>query len=244
MAPKKFISFIGAIIICAAVSGCLNASQKAKPNAAELDSVSSWTSSITTKVVQDLKNQTNTTPAQIFTKASTVKNSFADGDAGVVKQTLRGAQVTFTLNQTSISQYVYLDDSMEISTSKLVKSTSPQPIVGCFAAALKNDRYYLHIVQQLGNKVSGQISIRNANKDASYGDFSGTFDGTTLTGMYTFNSEGLQSKRELFFRATESGFLAGFGPVEEVGDTAKFVRPLSITWDHSYIYTVESNCAK
>ena len=244
MFSKKLTSLIGVLVICAAVSGCMNAPQEAKPNAAELDSVSSWASSITTKVVRDLKNQRNITPQQIFTEASTVKNSFADGDVGVVKQTLRGAQVTFTLNQTSISQYVYLDDSMEISTSKLVKSTAPQPIVGCFAAALKNDRYYLHIVQQLGNKVSGQISIRNANKDSSYGDFFGTFDGTTLTGIYAFTSEGVKSKRELFFRATELGLLAGFGPVEEVGDTAKFERPLSITWDHSYIYTVESNCAK
>ncbi len=244
MFSKKLNSFIGVLVICAAVSGCASTSQEIKPNAAELDSVSSWTSSISTRVVRDLKNQTHITPRQIYAEASSVKKSFADGDVGVIKQTLRGAQITFTLNQTSISQYVYLDDSMKISTSQLVKPTSPQPIVGCFAAALKNDRFYLHIVKQIENDVSGKISLRNANKDSSHGDFSGTFDGTTLTGIYTFNSEGLQSKRELFFRATELGLLTGFGPIEEVGDTAKFVRPLSLTWDQSYRYTVESNCAK
>ena len=137
-----------------------------------------------------------------------MKNSFADGDAGVIKQTLRGAQITFTLNQTSISQYVYLDDSMKISTSQLVKPTSPQPIVGCFAAALKNDRFYLHIVKQIENDVSGKISLRNANKD-SLGGFKQLFK-KDLAGNIRINP----TSESAVNGAIEKGLPIGSGEIE------------------------------
>ena len=241
---KKWLSLIGALVICLTISGCATTPQEVKPNAAELDSVSSWTTSIANKVADNLKNQLHLTPAQIFTEATTVKNSFPDGDAGVVTQTLRGSMISFTLNKTSISKFLYLDSSMKIHSTKLVASDTPQPIVGCFAASLKNDRFFLNITSQSGLDVKGSIALNNSQKDSSYGDFTGTFDGTTLTGTYTFMSEGLQSKRELFFKAVASGLLAGFGPTEEVGDTSKFTRPLSISWDQSYSYMAQATCTK
>ena len=108
--------------------------------------------------------------------------------------------------------------------------------------SLKQDRYYLNILTQEGFNVTGKITIKNSQKDSSNGTFTGTFDGTILTGMYTFSSEGTQSIRELFFKAKGDSILQGFGPVEENGNTAKFVRQLNITWDNSYLLKYSTNC--
>ena len=240
---------IAIVAIAITLSGCGTTVHKAPAtsptpivNAAELDAVSSWTSSIANKVVSDLAANTTLTPNQIFTHATEIKNAFPDGDVGQVAQTLRGARITFTLNQTSISKYLYLDAAMKLSSSDLLAPTSPQPIVGCFAAKLKSDNFYLDISKQDGLVVEGTISLNNAQKDSSYGDFIGSFDGTILTGMYRFMSEGVGSNRELFFKATDTGFVSGFGPVTEVGDSAKFIRPLNISWDESYIYSAQKLC--
>ncbi|MEI7697908.1 MAG: hypothetical protein WCJ16_07195 [Actinomycetes bacterium] len=213
-------------------------------NAGELDSVSSWTSSLATKARQDLISSTKLTPGSIYDYLQNLKNGFADGDAGNITQTLRGSKISFTLNKTSISKYLYLDSSMKLQSTDLVSVNTPQPIVGCFAASLKNNRFFLDIKNQSGLAINASISLNNSEKDSSIGNFVGTFDGTILTGMYTFSSEGMQSNRELFFRATPHGFLEGYGPVTESGDTAKFIRPLSLQWNESYIYKAQAKCAK
>jgi hypothetical protein len=213
-------------------------------NVGELDSVSSWTTSVAAKALQNLASTSKLSPASIYAHVQALNAGFPDGDAGIVTQTLRGSKISFTLNKTSISKFLYLDSSMNIRSTDLVATDSPQPIVGCFAASLKNDRFSLKITSQSGLDVNGIISLKNSKKDSSFGDFVGTFDGTILTGIYIFNSEGVQSKRELFFRATPQGFLEGFGPVKVVGDSSKFSRPLSLTWNQSYIYTAQANCAK
>jgi hypothetical protein len=213
-------------------------------NAGELDSVSSWTSSLATQAKQDLISSTKLTPVSIYDYLQYLKNTFADGDAGKITQTLRGSKISFTLNKTSISKYLYLDSSMQLQSTDLVSVNTPQPIVGCFAASLKNDRFFLDIKSQTGLAINASISYNNSEKDSSIGDFVGAFDGTILAGIYTFSSEGTQSKREMFFRATPDGFLEGYGPVTESGDTAKFIRPLSLQWNESYIYKAQAKCPK
>ena len=211
-------------------------------NPGEVDTVSSWTSSIVSQAVADLTKQTKLNPTAIYQHAKLLKDSFADGDAGVVTKTLTGAKVTFKLGNTTASANLFLDSKGKLNATKTFSNPTPEPLRGCFMGSLKQDRYYLNILTQEGLNVTGKITINNSQKDSSNGTFIGTFDGTILTGMYAFSSEGVQSERELFFKATGDSLLQGFGPVEENGNTAKFVRPLNITWDNSYLLNYSSNC--
>ena len=138
--------------------------------------------------------------------------------------------------------YNYVYDPKNFTPTHTWKSQPIVSILGCYGAALKADRFYLQITKQDGLKVEGKISLNNNMKDSSSGNFVGTFDGKTLNGMYRFMSEGVWSNRELFYRLTPKGFLSGFGPVEENGDTARFIRPLSLSWDESYIYSAQKFC--
>ena len=128
------------------------------------------------------------------------------------------------------------------SSSDLV-SVTPPSIVGCYVAKLKDDIFTLKISSQDGLKVSANLAFKNAYKDSSTGSFEGTFDGTILTGIYTFTSEGSVSRSELFFKKLKEGFQQGFGPAEMKGDLSTFIRPLSITWNDSYLFTKSTECS-
>lgn len=246
---KPTLSSAGAslsVIILAfalSITGCSSQGKKdLTQNSAEIDSVSSWTNSIAESVISDLESEKELSPVLIATHTTQVKNAFADGDLGSVEQVLRGARITFTLNKTSIAKYLYLDSSFALTSSNLVSPTSPQPIVGCYVASLKNDRFFLTITSQSGPDVKGLISFNNSQKDSNKGNFVGSFDGVILNGIYSFSSEGVDSRRELFFKATKDGFLSGFGPVEVNGDLEKLKRPLSLKWDSSYAYLAQEIC--
>ncbi len=143
-------------------------------------------------------------------------------------------------NISKLYKYVYAASSFTPTNAWNTKAISS--IVGCYGATLKADRFYLEVTKQEGLKIEAKISIYNSQKDSSYGNFAGTFDGTILIGLYSFVSEGMNSRRELMYRLTPRGFLSGYGPVEEVGDTARFIRPLTISWDESYIYSAQKFC--
>ncbi len=213
-----------------------------KVNTIDADTVSGWITSVSEKVASALPQLKPLNPLVIGEKTAAIKNGFADGDAGLVEQKLRGAHISFTLNDTQKSRYIYLDSSYAPVLSPITSNNSIQPILGCFVATLKSDTYKLEITEQNGLQVKGLISINNAQKDSSNGEFVGTFDGTILTGIYTFVSEGSTSRREIFFKATNRGFVTGYGPVVVSGDLEKLKRPLSLQWDGSYVYSAKKSC--
>jgi len=211
-------------------------------NAGEFDTVYSWTSAIVNKSLTALTKMTKLTPQEIYHYTKNLKDSYPDGDAGVVSKTLTGAKISFGLNDSLASAYLFLDSNGKLSATEVSNGYIPSPLEGCFMGSLKQVRYYLTIQTQDGLNVTGNISIRNYQKDSSTGTFKGTFDGTVVTGVYTFSSEGTVSDRELFFKVSDGAILQGFGPVEEIGKTAKFVRPLAIIWDNSFLLKYSANC--
>ena len=124
----------------------------------------------------------------------------------------------------------------------LGKFTIPN-IQGCYVAKLKADIFTLEIIQQLSKAIKAKIRFSNANKDSSAGILDGTFDGTILKGVYTFQSEGTTSRSELIFKKVKSGFIQGFGPSEVKQDLSSFTRPLNIRWESNYVFTPSSECS-
>jgi hypothetical protein len=122
---------------------------------------------------------------------------------------------------------------------ELQESTS---IVGCYVAKLKKDVFILNITKQESQEVEAKIEFKNAEKDSSNGKLVGTYDGTILTGIYTFASEGTTSRSELFFKRFGEGFREGFGPAEMKGDLSLFTRPLNIRWDDSFTFNKSTEC--
>jgi hypothetical protein len=121
-------------------------------------------------------------------------------------------------------------------------TSSPANVAGCYVATLQKDRYLLDITSHNGETIEAAVAFKNYEKDSSIGTLVGTFDGEILFGVYTFQSEGMTSRRELTFKYDDGGWYSGYGPVEVNGDFESLVRPLDITWDTSYKYLSQKVC--
>ena len=113
---------------------------------------------------------------------------------------------------------------------------------GCYAAQIGKDLLTLDLEQQDRNIVVANLKYLWSEKDQNEGEMIGIYTNQVLTGMYEFESEGVRSQRELFFKGDKTGFIAGFGPVETKGNVEKFKRPLKIKWDESYKYLPSDQC--
>lgn len=65
------------------------------------------------------------------------------------------------------------------------------------------------------NVVTGNLSYKFSEKDASNGEIDGKLSGDTLLADYRFMSEGKQSVKQVAFLIKDSTATEGYGPMEE-----------------------------
>jgi len=76
--------------------------------------------------------------------------------------------------------------------------TNPQ-LFACYHAQVGSSNALLQISELKGKNVKGTLIYQNYEKDSSYGDFVGIFADRKLNASYTFQSEGVESTREIIF---------------------------------------------
>lgn len=131
---------------------------------------------------------------------------------------------------------------IQAAVDSLAPKTPLKNVVGCYVGRQAKDRYIIDITYQKGIDIKAKIAYLNYQKDSSLGTFIGTYEKGILTGIYSFNSEGMDSRRELFFRQVNQGFVPGYGKIEVVGDEVRLRRPLNLTWNISFLYLPSSDC--
>lgn len=149
-------------------------------------------------------------------------------------------QVNATFLQTVDEATPLIQAAIDSLQSKEIHLTGS--LSGCYAAQIGNDLLTLDLEQQDRNIVVSNLKYLWSEKDQNEGEMIGIYTNQVLTGMYEFESEGVRSQRELFFKGDKTGFIAGFGPVETKGNVEKFKRPLKIKWDESYKYLPSDQC--
>ena len=112
--------------------------------------------------------------------------------------------------------------------------TVQDSVLGCYTATLGQDVYTMSINTQQGENVSGTLAFKNFEKDSSSGTFSGTYKDGILLGIYSFNSEGMQSDLQVIFKKTNDGFIRGYGDMNQAGD--RFADLNNITYDTTYTF--------
>lgn len=138
-----------------------------------------------------------------------------------------------------------LDSGLPLLRSAIDSLTPRTPkvnIVGCYVGKLAKDRYVLSITEQNGINIKADIAYLNYQKDSSSGKFVGTYQDGILSGIHSFRSEGMDSRRELFYRQVNSGFIPGYGPIEMFGDEERMKRPLKLTWNSGFVFLPSTNC--
>ena len=122
------------------------------------------------------------------------------------------------------------------------KQAARTNLKGCYMAELPEDLYVFNIDYHDNNTISAGVYYKNVNTDPSKGVFVGTYTNGVIRGFYNFDTEGLSSERELFFKGDKSGFTTGNGPVEIKDGIEKFKRPLQIKWNEDYKYIPAEEC--
>lgn len=131
---------------------------------------------------------------------------------------------------------------VQAAVDSLVPNQPKANIIGCYVAKIAKDRFILDITEKNGKEVKAKIAYLNFEKDSSTGTFVGTYEDGILDGIYSFRSEGMDSRREVIYRQVKNGFISGFGPIEMVGSLEKLKRPLDLTWNSTFFFVPSSDC--
>ena len=106
-------------------------------------------------------------------------------------------------NILKLYKYVYAASSFTPTNAWNTKAISS--IVGCYGATLKADRFYLEVTKQEGLKIEAKILSITLRKILHTAISLAHLMEQILIGLYSFVSEGMNSRRELMLQAHSQG---------------------------------------
>jgi len=115
-------------------------------------------------------------------------------------------------------------------TGKVISSNDNKSAVadvsGCYMKIIGRDTAIL-MLEQKGNELSGKMLYDNYEKDGSGGTVRGKEEGEILKLLYDFNSEGMHSIMEVFFKKESGRLLRGIGDMDVKTDTTYFISGIN-----------------
>lgn len=112
--------------------------------------------------------------------------------------------------------------SVLVACKKETQKALPKPDVSqelvtqeCYLGIFKNDTLSMQLVVKGSQVTSGNLSYHRFEKDKNEGTLVGELKGDTLLAVYTFQSEGKTSVREVAFLKKETTYIEGFGESTE-----------------------------
>ncbi|MGE9310705.1 hypothetical protein ACLOAU_03640 [Niabella sp. CJ426] len=112
------------------------------------------------------------------------------------------------------------DDSSKDSTAA-VMADKTEPVAGeqCYLFIAAKDTYALKL-NIIDKSVKGTAVFKNFEKDSNHGTVEGTVDGDIIRLWYNFQSEGMNSVRELYFKKQGDNLVTGISSEATRTDTA------------------------
>lgn len=107
--------------------------------------------------------------------------------------------------------------------SEVAKPEGPKTT--CYSFEANNNSVSLQM-ETTGNEVTGSMVYSLAEKDKNTGTFKGTINNNILIADYTFQSEGVESTRQIAFEIKGDQLIEGFGGMNEDGTRFKDVAQL------------------
>ncbi|RYF77267.1 MAG: hypothetical protein EOO39_04310 [Cytophagaceae bacterium] len=113
-------------------------------------------------------------------------------------------------------------------------TASAAPVKACYAYMSAADTIRLTMLQN-DTTVTGTLFYQLAEKDRNTGTFAGRMRGDTLLADYTFQSEGVESQREVAFLVSGDKLVEGFGPIDEKnGKAIRFSSLRNLTFSNTF----------
>ncbi|RYZ50273.1 MAG: hypothetical protein EOP49_14360 [Sphingobacteriales bacterium] len=109
-----------------------------------------------------------------------------------------------------------------------------EPIAECYEFVQKKDTISLSVIEN-GASVTGNLMFKNFEKDSSHGTVIGTTSGDTLKLTYTFQSEGTQSKRDMYFLKDGVKLRMGTGDMQDKDGAMTFTSPKTVLYGNAIV---------
>jgi hypothetical protein len=110
----------------------------------------------------------------------------------------------------------------------------------CFRYSTEKDSVLLSITYS-ADSVRGTLKYYLAEKDKNIGTIKGKLANDLLLGEYTFQSEGIESKRQVAFKKDGNDLIEGYGEIQNTNGNSRFVNIDSLKFSESIILK-ETNC--
>ena len=107
-----------------------------------------------------------------------------------------------------------------------VNQTPAAEVSGCYMKIIGRDTAIL-MIEQKGKDLSGKMLYDNYEKDGSRGTLKGKEDGEILKLWYEFDSEGMHSVMEVYFKKENGRLLRGIGDMDVKTDTTYFISGIN-----------------
>ena len=141
----------------------------------------------------------------------------------------------FSCNNNSVPE-TKSEAQKEKDREAIDKSYSLTDVSGCFWKITGRDTLVAWLAQT-ENTITGKLSFDNFEKDGSSGTVHGTIEGDIIKLWYSFESEGMKSVMEVWYKKQGDALLRGIGPSKVNADSSYFS-------DHSAIKFAEDQALK
>lgn len=126
------------------------------------------------------------------------------------------------------------------STAVIAEKTEPVVSEQCYLFVAAKDTYALKL-NIIDTSVKGTAVFKNFEKDSNHGTVEGTVDGDIIRLWYNFQSEGMNSVRELYFKKDGDKLVTGTSNEATRADTA-YVPDAKAVIYNGPVYMM-SNCS-
>ncbi|RFN58147.1 hypothetical protein [Marixanthomonas ophiurae] len=123
--------------------------------------------------------------------------------------------------------------SKEKEATQIKKKKPKRLQKGCYVYNDNKSTISLQVMEK-GDSITGTLLFALAEKDKNTGRFKGYIKNNVLLADYTFESEGVESVRQVAFRVKNDTLLQGYGPMELKNATQVFQNPSSLTFDAKF----------
>ena len=128
----------------------------------------------------------------------------------------------------------YSGDSKPSASPPNVEDRSVSDVTGCYMKIIGRDTAIV-MLEQNGKELSGKMIYDNFEKDGSKGIIKGQEEEEILKLWYDFDSEGMHSVTEVYFKKDNGKLLRGVGTMDAKTDTAYFISGINYSDKETFI---------
>ena len=128
----------------------------------------------------------------------------------------------------------YSGNSKPSASPPNVEDISVSDATGCYMKIAGRDTAIL-MLEQKGKELSGKMIYDNYEKDGSRGIIKGKEEEEIIKLWYDFDSEGMHSVTEVYFKKDNGKLLRGVGAMDAKTDTAYFISGINYSEKEAFI---------